>query len=174
MTIDEEFFEWMYQFVSGKNYRKLLWSLYEEEFFATMPMDDNRMQDGIELRYKFGYEVNIPKSVINRKFDMNNCSVLELMIALAIRMEETILGDPDYGDRTTMWFWMMIKSLGLYDMTDDRIEYEHVKHTIGRFINRDFEPNGEGGLFTVKNTRRDLRDIDIWYQMCLFSDSIML
>ena len=174
MTIDEEFFEWMYQFVGGKRYRKLLWSLYEEEFFTTLQIDENRMYDGIELRYRFGHEASIPRSVIDRKMNNESCSVLELMIALAIRMEDGILGDPDYGDRTSMWFWMMVKSLGLYDMTDDKIDYEYVKHTIARFINRDFEPNGKGSLFTVKNTRRDFRDIEIWYQMCLFSDSIML
>lgn len=174
MTIEEEFFEWIYQFVGGRGYRKLLHILYDQEFFTTDPLDDNRLVDGIQLRYRFGYEANIPKSVMNKKFDTNTCSILEMMLALAIRMEDDIMGDPDYGDRTIMWFWMMIKSLGLYDMKDDNIDYDYIHHTIARFLNKDYEYDGSGSLFTVKNINKDMRDLDIWYQMCLFSDSILL
>jgi len=174
MTIDEEFFEWIYQYINGKGRRKLLWALFNEDFFTIMDMDDNRLRDGIELRYRFSDEANIPIRVIDKKLDVDTCSVLEMMVALAIRMEDSVLGDPDYGDRTNMWFWTMVKTLGLYDMTDDNIDYEYVKHTIARFINRDFDRDGNGGLFTVRNTRQDFRDIEIWQQMCLFSDSIML
>lgn len=174
MTIGEEFFEWIYQFVGGKGYRKMLYELYESEFFTIDPLDDNRLVDGCELRYRFGHDANIPHSVIDKKFDRNVCSVLEMMVALSIRMEETIMGDPDYGDRTTMWFWMMIKSLGLYDIKDNKFDYDHVQHTISRFLNRDYEPNGEGGLFTVNNTKKDMRDLEIWYQMSLFADNILL
>lgn len=174
MTIDEEFFEWIYQFVGGKGYRKMLWCLFEEEFFTIDPLDDNRLYDGCHLRYRFGVDANIPKRVIDKKLDNTTCSVLEVMVALAIRMEDTIMGDPDYGDRTVMWFWMMIKSLNLYDMTDEFIDYDYVKHAISRLLNRDYEPNGEGSLFTVRNTNKDFRDMEIWYQMSEFANSILL
>lgn len=45
--------------------------------------------------------------------------MLEMMIALAIRCEETIMDDPRYGNRTKQWFWNMMKSLGLSYMNDD-------------------------------------------------------
>lgn len=45
--------------------------------------------------------------------DNRPCSVLEMIIALAIRLEEHIMDDPDIGNRTGQWFWDMIVSLGL-------------------------------------------------------------
>ena len=98
------------------------------------------------------------------------CSVLEMMVALAIRCEETIMDNPAYGDRTAQWFWGMIRTLGLYSMTDDRFDQEYVDMVIDRFLNRDYEPNGEGGLFKINNCKYDLRKIEIWYQLCWYLD----
>ena len=93
------------------------------------------------------------------------------MIALAIRCEENIMDDTSYGDRTAQWFWGMITSLGLGDQTDSRIDYIYVDDVIKRFLDRDYEPNGKGGLFTIKNCRQDLRKVEIWYQLCWYLDS---
>ena len=101
------------------------------------------------------------------------CSVLEVMYGLALRGEDTIMADEDYGDRASMWFWIMVKSLGLYDMTDDKYDYDFVEHTIARFLERDYEPDGRGGLFTIPNCKRDLRDVDIWMQMSLFFSTLI-
>lgn len=173
MLIEDEFFEWMYQMIDGKKYYTLLRILYDNEFYSIMSLDDNRLIDGVGVRYRFADEASIPYGVMNRKFDKNTCSVLEMMLGLAIRIEETIMSDADYGDRTSMWFWMMVKSLGLYDMTDEKINAEYSLHTISRFLNRDYEPNGMGSLFTVQRSNKDMRDVEIWYQMCLFFDSIL-
>jgi hypothetical protein len=100
------------------------------------------------------------------------CSVLEMMIALAIRCEETIMDDPDIGDRTRQWFWGMIINLGLGGMTDANFDPDFVDDSVLRFLNRDYEPDGRGGLFTIRNCHRDLRDVEIWYQLCWYLDSI--
>jgi hypothetical protein len=93
------------------------------------------------------------------------CSILEMMVALANRCEETIMDDPDIGNRRDQWFWGMIKSLGLGDMYDTRYDEYYVEDVVVRFLDRDYEPDGHGGLFTVKNAYRDMRDIEIWNQM---------
>lgn len=54
---------------------------------------------------------------------------LEMIIALAIRLEEHIMDDPDIGNRTGQWFWDMIVSLGLGS--------EGLIDVIRRFLNRD-------------------------------------
>lgn len=87
------------------------------------------------------------------------------MIALAVRCEEHIMDDPDIGDRTGQWFWNMIVSLGLGSMTDERFDGEYVDEVVDIFLNREYERNGEGGLFTVNDTDRDMRNVEIWYQM---------
>jgi hypothetical protein len=98
------------------------------------------------------------------------CSVLEMMIALAVRCEEHIMDDPNIGNRTGQWFWGMIVNLGLGAVTDERYDARLVDERIGRFLNRDYEPNGRGGLFTVRNCKYDLRDVEIWYQLCWYLD----
>lgn len=173
MRIEYEYFEWMYQIVLGKGYRKLLSYLYDIPFKFILDMDYNRICDGCDLRYKFGHDAHIPSRVIDLKLGNVECSVLEVMVALSIRMEESILCDPDYGDRTSIWFWEMIKSLGLYHMDDDNFDERLVCVVIERFMDRDYEPNGRGGLFTVRNACCDMRDVDIWYQMCMYVDNIL-
>ena len=77
-----------------------------------IPMDGNRAEDGIDLRYRFGHEQHYSDAMVASFLDDRPCSVLEMMIALSIRCEEHIMDDPDVGNRTGQWFWSMIASLG--------------------------------------------------------------
>ena len=76
--------------------------------------------------------------------------------------------DPDLGDRTGQWFWNMIVSLGLGTMTDANYDSNYVDDILQRFMQRKYKRTGEGGLFTVPNTRQDLRDIEIWSQLTAY------
>lgn len=162
--------EWLYDIVCkdlfSKNlsYNKLLSYLSHREFTVIIPKDMNRVKDGVDLRLRYQ---RITGEYINRD---KPCSILEMMIALAIRCEESIMDNPAYGDRTTQWFWNMIKNLGLYSMTDNRFDIEYVSSVVDRFLNREYAPNGEGGLFRIKNCKYDLRDVEIWYQLCWYLD----
>lgn len=182
MTRDElnnEYFEWMCHFVydeqySGKTtYHKLMRRLHEIDFEYTLPMDGNRAEDGADLRYKFAYENHYDGRMIAVYLDDRPCSVLEMMIALAIRCEEHIMDDPDVGNRTGQWFWNMIVSLGLGGMADDRFNKKRVDIVIEKFLRRDYDWDGKGGLFTVEHSRRDMRSVDIWYQMCYYIDGVV-
>jgi hypothetical protein len=153
------------------SYRKLLQYLHNIDFRYSIPKDRNRAEDGIVLRYRFIDEyvtVECPKLNLNEP-----CSVLEMMVALAIRCEESIMDDPTIGDRTGQWFWGMIKNLGLATMKDEKFDSEYVYDVITRFLDREYEPDGRGGLFTVKNCEYDLRTVEIWYQLCYYLDTII-
>lgn len=103
-------------------------------------------------------------AMIASYLDDRPCSVLEMMIALSIRCEEHIMDDPDIGNRTGQWFWSMLVSLGIGAMDDRKFDRYFVDRTLERFLDREYERNGEGGLFTVNNGR-DMRRTEIWYQM---------
>lgn len=166
--IENMYFDWMYNIVADKkyvknkkiSYRKLLSTLHTREFYFILPMDENRALDGIDLRGRFAYE-------IEDKFDRCDvlecldgpCSVLEMMVALAIRMEEELIG---FGPQ---WFWLMIFNMGLNDMLDGAFDRYKVEHAINILLDRAYEKDGTGGLFIVKKHVEDLRDIEIWYQM---------
>ena len=173
--LSSEYFEWMCGLVPSRKaaYSKLLGYLHRTEFRYTLPMDGNRYDDGINLRYRFGYECAHPQAEIAGYLDNRPCSVLEMMIALSIRCEEGIMHDADIGDRTGQWFWSMITSLGLDRMTDSRFDEHIVQDILDRFMEHRYERNGAGGLFTIEHSDRDLRSAEIWQQMNWYLDSLL-
>lgn len=172
-----EYFEWIYQLVckdaKGLSYRKLLCKLYDTPFNYTVAMDGNRAEDGVDLRYRFGYECGFANSAVADYLDNKDCSVLEMMVALAIRCEEHIMDNPDIGDRTGKWFLDMIVNLGLEKMTDDHFDKRYVESVLDRFLNREYRRNGDGGLFTVHHSRIDMRSVEIWYQAMWYLDEVL-
>lgn len=163
-----EYFRWLCDLVGGVkcsktiSYKNLLWYLYNTEFIFSISRDANRASDGIQLRYRFDERESI----------QGPCNVLEMMVALALRCEETIMDNTAYGNRTAQWFWTMVNSLGLSHMTDSRYDEPYVAEVIDIFLNREYEPNGKGGLVTIRNCDRDLRDVEIWIQMLWYLNTI--
>jgi hypothetical protein len=138
-------------------------------------MDENREIDGHELRYRFGTEKSIDRSYIDIYLSEHGCSVLEMMVALAIKCEEEIMYDPSEGDRTSSWFWEMLTSLNLVNYTNDNWNYASEKEIIQRlniFLDRKYLPDGRGGLFTVRSPKEDMKNVEIWFQMCWYISDI--
>lgn len=168
-NVRDEYFDWMFDLVGGERYRKLLMHLHNREFIYSFRNDVNRAQDGIDLRYRFGHEfLDEPRRVLGEE-----CTMLEMLVALAIRCEETIMDDPAYGDRTAQWFWRMLINLGLGSMLDDRYDKAYVDEAIDRFLNHEYEPDGTGGLFTVKNCEYDLRNVEISFQLFRYLNTLI-
>lgn len=168
--INNEYFEWMYGMLGRTNYRKLLSYLHSVPFKYSISNDSNRVEDGLALRLRFAMERDVDEELLEC-IDYS-CTVLEMMVALAVKCEEHIMSDPDIGDRTAQWFWIMVTNLGLISMTDKRFDRRYVEDVIFRFLDRDYEPDGTGSLFRIKNCKYDLRDVEIWYQMNFYLNDI--
>lgn len=175
--MENAYFEWMFNIVSDEDlpkdisYRKLLMHLHNTEFIPTHPKDENRAIDGIDLRYRFAYEhAGIEDA---ETYIKGPCSVLEMMVSLAIYCEESIMDDPTKGDRTRQWFWGMVNSLGLGAMTDSRFDRLRFNEIMDRFMYRKYSPNGKGGLFTIRNCDKDLTEVEIYYQLCWYLSSFV-
>ena len=93
-----------------------------------------------------------------------------MMIALSFRVEEEIMDNYVYGNRTGQWFWSMIVNLGLNKMDDKEFDRNYCEQVIDIFMNRKYKPNGRGGLFILEHPFRDLRDVDIWTQFMWYLD----
>lgn len=161
----------MIDLVHARNQLELMRLLDTISFSYTIPNDGNRYDDGIDLRYRFGDAKFIPHAAITAELDRYPCTVLEMMVALAIRCEEHIMSDEREGDRTYIWFHRMLKSMGLDRVSDAKFARGYCVERIYRFLNHDYKPNGEGGLFTVNNGR-DLRRVEIWYQAMWYLSSL--
>ena len=171
--IKDDYFTWLYDYVckgrahSNTSYQKLFIFLHQIEFTFSIRNDVNRARDGVDLRYR--YAMSIDDERVLPILD-GPCSVLEMIIALAVRCEESIMDDPRYGDRTGQWFWEMMNNLGIGNMYDERFNERVVKDIIYRFLDRNYDSDGKGGLFYIKNCEADLRDMEIWTQLCWYLD----
>lgn len=173
-----QYFEWLCDIVCDEggseyiSFKKLLTRLHDIEFRYIIYRDKNRAEDGIDLRYRFASQTSKCSPDVTMNVLDGPCSVLEMMVALAVRCEENIMDDPNKGDRTRQWFWGMVVNLGLGAMTDKIFDKQTVDNAVQRMLDRDYEPNGKGGLFTIYRCDRDLREVEIWHQLCWYLDSI--
>lgn len=176
-TIENEYFDWLCSLVCGsdrfriRSYYDLLCLLHNREFIWHIHNDENRAEEGVALRSRFAVDVGYNQNTIYVCMSWP-CSVLEMMVALAVRCEENIMDDPQIGDRTTQWFWGMIRSLGLMGMHGGIFDEYRANQIVDIFLDRRYSRNGEGGLFTIKNYESDLREVEIWHQLCWYLDNL--
>ena len=170
------YFEWLCDSVGGNkvaepiSYRKLLMQLHHTQFYYSIPEDADRAGDGVNLRWRFVCRYNYPREVLD--ILSGPCSVLELMVAVAVYCEEHVMDDTGYGDRTSQWFWGMVTNLGLGASYDDNYDRRFVEDVVTRFMDRKYDPDGRGGLFRIRNCEHDLRRVRIFYQICWYLNSI--
>lgn len=173
ISIQQRYVNWMRSKIEASpRYSCLLRKLDETPFRYVISRDGNREGDGIDLRYRFGEEAGISQSEIAYYLDVRPCSVLEMMVALSIRTEEQIMSDSNYGDRTGTWFWHMIRNLGLANMTNDRFDSRYVEEVLSRFLNREYDADGSGGLFRIHNRNKNMRDAEIWCQLMWYLNEL--
>lgn len=177
----EDYYIWLLSFIESDDYKTsdyslLLNKLFETEFYSIINYDDNRISDGYSLRDKYAEKEHIHLYYLADELP-EYCSVLEVMIALAMRMEFDIMADDKYGDRTPLWFWTMVESLGLEDEYDRRYDDVYVTEVLDIFLERKYRKDGKGSLFWIKNMGQklgqfDARGTEIWYQMNYFLNEI--
>lgn len=166
-TLDDRYLTWLYYQVAGrsikvkapsKTYWKLLRQMYCTEFIWFIPNDDNRAEDGRDLRNEFTTEQVI--SLVDPGWSGLPCSFLEMLIGLARRLCFEADG------RTTDWFWHLIHTLGLTGCTDaSGFSAEEVSEVLDTVIWRTYDRNGNGGLFPLVGSRKDQTKVEIWYQL---------
>lgn len=119
--------------------------------------DGNRADDGLDLRRRYYHDTG-------EVCDINGTArVLEVLVALAVRIDLDITGEPGMSD-PDMWFGIMLENLGLSHMTDRYFKKKEVYEKIDRWLKREYKRNGEGSLFPLKSHKLDQRGITIWDQ----------
>lgn len=135
-------------------YIKLFYVLENTPFIATLEMDENRVLDAKDLRKLLWY------------YGKEQVSVFEILVTLAVLMENEIMHNDKFGDRTAKWFWMMLENMRLTEYPDSRFDEEVVKNILENFIFRKYNRKGEIGCpFPIEKPPKDLRKKDLWYQM---------
>lgn len=83
------------------------------------------------------------------------------------------MDDPAIGDRTRHWFWIMLNNMGLGSMSNNRYDPYLTDEIIDRFLNREYDRDGKGGLFRIKDCKYDLRNVEIWCQLNWYINTIV-
>lgn len=139
--------------------------LYVKEFVWFVPNDDNRIADGMALRDEFLREQGIDD--VDRNWYDIGCSMLEMLIALSRQASFEDLNERTPGE----WFGIFLQNMGL-DRYNDR-DYsdslaQDVDEKLDLVIYRNYNKDGTGGIFPLKNPRDDQRKIELWYQMSAY------
>lgn len=163
----DEYFNWLVAHVSGdtrypvEQYEFLLSYLHSLEFRWLITNDKNRAIDGNSYRDIFANGDDEISHILASNLPYP-CSILEMLIAMSIRCEFDIMHDPGGGDNSPVWFWTMIDNLHLSFYTDDRWDEDTVSYILWRWLDREYESNGEGGLFPLVYPIEDCRNVEIW------------
>lgn len=165
LPFDDLYFEWLYSQISTLkrrrdelNYFKLMRIIFEKEYVWLIPNDDNRVNDGKDLRDRFLEEIGA--DAVDLDWYEQGCSFLEMLIGLAHRWcFET-------GQPYRVCFWEIMTNLGLHECNDStNIDEDEVNRKLDKVIWRIYSRNGRGGLFPLKEPVADQRDVELWYQL---------
>lgn len=158
---------WLYDLVMvdrGNSYRYLIRDLYNFPFKWTIQNDNNRAFEARGLREQF---CNIENVSYNYDYFNEDVSMLELIIALAVRCESIVVDEFDVS--ASEFFWNILSNLGL-DTFYDRVYFTNggrgeVNNILQKVVDRRYSRSGKGGLFPLKFPKNDQRKVEIWYQM---------
>lgn len=165
---DDAYLRWLYQQVarvSLRNPSKTYWSLfkqlYKTEFVWFVPNDDNRVEDGRDLRVEFLEQTGFPD--VPPEWLELGCSMFEMLIALSRRLSFEADGEP------RAWFWHMLRNIELHDITDDKVySDENVSKILDGVIWRTYDRDGNGGLFPLRHPTQDQTKVELWYQLSAY------
>lgn len=168
-SLEARYLEWLYKNIGpvqnrnpARSYWLLAVALYRKEFLWYIPNDDNRMEDGKELREDFLDAMGLGR---DQAWLDEGCSMLEMLIALSRRCAFEADEEP------FEWFWVLVDNLNLRPFVDEEFTDDFnvdVDIILDRVIKRTYEPDGRGGLFPLRNPEHDQREVEIWYQMASY------
>lgn len=180
-----EYFEWLVSKVTSPAVpddaqARIVLQVLRDIRIQALPMADDapRLEDGKQLRSNFmddtGMAVHSYKDALEPESGF--CTVLELLVALSMRMDD-IMRDPlDPCSSIPSWFWGMVSTMvgqpfypcSYWTFSVDASMPVVVAESTMKFLGRQYDPTGHNGNVFIDMSGVDLRAIDIWAQACHF------
>ena len=141
----------------GLPYRQLAETLMDIPFKVIVPQDQNRVLDAEEMRRDWD---DAPRG---------DASVFEVLISLCQHVMWMAGGIVDNGPKSEEgWFFEMVRNLGILQFSDDIWSdetSEYVRDRVEKWVERDYEYDGTGGIFPLQHPHDDQAKVELWYQM---------
>lgn len=173
-TLRESYFDWLYKQIDGhrRSYIKLCRILYDKKFRWSVALDDNRCEDGLDLRRQFADGMDETHLEV-QYFLKGDCTVFEMMVALAIRMNDQIYDLNSQENKTPKLFQELLGNLGMLHFYDalhlsvtDEVRIDQILEIL---MDRTYGRDGSGSLFPLKRRPpKDMSRVEIWYQMMAY------
>lgn len=169
------YFDWLCMWaipdgIKRETYRELLLALYNFDFYWSIRNDENRANDGLELRNVFEEETGegCDKS--------GPCSLLEMFLGLAVRCNNEFMYNPEDPKRADIWFWMMMENLGLDKISAENAEkwlkmdkngyfMDSFENIFIHFCDRNYGQNGQFCAFPYTKNSHKLAKTELFYHM---------
>jgi len=166
---ESEYFEWLAEKVHAKEHdsMQLVKTLFETAFIVIVPNDENRSDDGLDLREDWLDVCGLSVDPLMGK----SANLLEVLIALSIHFDDLMPAPVTHTEakhRPSKWFWEMLKNADVHEFTDDywNVKYANeLRYMLDAIMKRLYDYNGIGGFFPLRNPKKDQRDVELWYQM---------
>lgn len=184
-NVKETYFLWLCTLIKNRrfNYWKLARELHNKKFRWSVPNDDNRCGDGLYLRQTFIEQEGLDEDHLEVVgFLKGECTVLEVLVALAQRIDFQTYDLDTQENKTSKWFFEMIGNLGLDKFPDENsrgdrlseLDELRIDEILEGWLDRSYAFDGTGGLFPLKRHNRhkgrmrDQTTVEIWYQMMAY------
>lgn len=142
----------------GRTYLDLANAMFAKQFAAVVPMDANRMVDGLDLRVEYAHLEGMNP---NRMKNLGPCSFLEVLVSLSRKLAFNA------GGQAPGWAWQLLCNLELDRMSDPLTppRFRRAEAIMDSVIRRSYSPDGTGGFFPLNKPDDDMTRIELWYQM---------
>lgn len=164
------YFDWLVEQISFRTnlvtYNKLYATLFDIIYIPVKDLDRNRAEDGKSLRYEYEFRTGHSEGLS----DLGQARVLEVMVSMAIRMEQNHMADDTYGDRTGWWFWDELVSLGISEEHDLYFHKDIVIQKVKAAMAGLYDQSGDGGFWMTTRKDVDMRKFQLWDQMQIFAN----
>jgi len=128
-------------------------TLNKIDFYYTHPLDENRVSDGLALRFDYAEQTGASK--IQALKDNRPCSFLEMLVALCFRAGTQVISNPHD------LFIMVMDNLHLFDQ---QVDETFIINQVHKALNHVHDYDGSnGGLFVLPGI--DITQDDYWKQV---------
>lgn len=158
---EQDYFDWLRKMVNLDEPANdiMAYTLYNTAFGSVIDGDENRAEDGIELRDKYVDETHNYDLQVSHM----ECNMLEFIIALAARLDY-VTYNHKLGVQIAKWAHVYLDNLRvLYNQDADNISYRIVV-----LLSGSYDDYGNNGIFSFSKPIKNLSAKPYWDQMNLF------
>lgn len=167
--LTEDYLRWLVPQIRDEDRTPTYWDLFglmfEKEFEWKVHNDENRLQDGLDLRAEFCHDNRLRRGSLNF---LGQVRFLEVLIGLSRRLSFLA------GGNAQGWAWQLVLNLELVRMTDPltRGKTRKMNDILDTVIWRTYNPDGVGGFFPLAWPDDDQTQKELWYQMAAYIDEM--